>query len=216
MKPAEPARPNAVAIVAAGVISPLGRGLDATARGLREGRDCVTPVTAFDVASARCHDAGQIPDAWIEEFRDSRKRRRIHRASLMMIAAIRELLGQDPEFAPEQMLVGATGGGMTFGEAFYRSLEASGADRRHAGWLANYNPQKPVLDVQEAAGFRVSMRYHRQRVRLGVERHRPCFRIDPGWAPHGDSLRRLRLRFGIGVPRVRLPSGFDAGKDPAV
>ena len=73
-----------------------------------------------------------------------------------MIAALRELRAHDPAFVPRQLIIGATGGGMTFGEAFYRSLAAGAPDRRHAAWLANYNPQKPVLDAQEDAGFRVS------------------------------------------------------------
>lgn len=150
-----PSPSPSVAIVAAGVISPLGRGIEATARALRDGADCVTPVEAFDVASARCHTAGQVPDSWMEELRAGRKRRRFHRASLMMIAASREAREWDGAFAPERLVIGATGGGMTFGEAFYRSLGAGGADRRHAAWLANYNPQKPVLDAQEEAGFRV-------------------------------------------------------------
>jgi hypothetical protein len=145
--------PVTVAIVGAGIISPLGRGLEATTRSLRDGADCVTPVTTFNVASARCHTAGQIPDAWLEDLRASRKSRRFHRASLMMIAATREILAQDPGFAPRQLIIGATGGGMTYGESFYRSLAAGRADRRHAAWLANYNPQKPVLDAQEDAGF---------------------------------------------------------------
>jgi 3-oxoacyl-[acyl-carrier-protein] synthase II len=143
-----------VAIVAAGVVSPLGRGADATARALRDGVDCVSPVTAFDVSSARCRTAGQVPDAWLEDLRDSRERRRFHRASLMMIAACRELRAQDAAFSPEQVVIGATGGGMTFGEAFYRALVNGAPDRRRAAWLANYNPQKPVLDAQEDAGFR--------------------------------------------------------------
>jgi 3-oxoacyl-[acyl-carrier-protein] synthase II len=155
MPPPDSTRPASVAIVAAGVISPLGRGLRETTRALRKGADCITPVTAFDVSSARCHDAGQVPDAWIEDLRDSRGKRRLHRASLMMIAALRELRERDPAFAPEQMIGGATGGGMTFGEAFFRSLANGAPDRRHAAWLANYNPQKPVLDAQEDAGFRV-------------------------------------------------------------
>jgi 3-oxoacyl-[acyl-carrier-protein] synthase II len=155
MIPVDPANRSRVAIVGAGIVSPLGRGIDATARALRDGMDCVSAVTAFDVSSARCHNAGQVPDAWIEDLRDSRGRRRLHRASLMMIAAIRELRAQDPDFAPEHFIVGATGGGMTFGEAFYRSLPEGAADRRHAAWLANYNPQKPVLDAQEDAGFRI-------------------------------------------------------------
>jgi 3-oxoacyl-[acyl-carrier-protein] synthase II len=147
--------PAAVAIVAAGVVSPLGVGLDATAEALREGRDCVTRVTAFDVSTARCHDAGQVADAWLEPLRDSPGARRLHRASLMMMAALREVRAQDRGFAPEQMIIGATGGGMTFGEAFFRSMMNGGVDRRRAAWLANYNPQKPLLDAQEDAGFRV-------------------------------------------------------------
>jgi len=146
---------TSVAIVAAGIISPLGRGLGATECALRDGADCVTPMTNFDVSSARCHTAGQIPDAWMEDLRATRKARRLHRASLMMLAAVRELRAQDPAFVPEQLFIGATGGGMTFGEAFYRSLAAGTPNRRHAAWLANYNPQKPVLDAQEDAGFRV-------------------------------------------------------------
>jgi len=155
MNRSDPASPSAVAIVAAGIVSPLGRGLEATARALREGRDCVSRVTAFDVSSARCHDAGQVPDEWMEDLREGRARRQLHRASLMMIAAMRELRAQDGAFAPEQFIVGATGGGMTFGEAFFRSLAADGADRRRAAWLANYNPQKPLHDAQEDARYRV-------------------------------------------------------------
>jgi 3-oxoacyl-[acyl-carrier-protein] synthase II len=154
MTPREISHPATVAIVAAGVVSPLGLGLDATAQALREGRDGVGPVTAFDTTTARCHDAGQVPDPWLEPLREGRRARRLHRASLMMIAAMREVRGQDPDFAPAQMIIGATGGGMTFGEAFFRSLSGGGADRRRAAWLANYNPQKPVLDAQEDAGFR--------------------------------------------------------------
>jgi 3-oxoacyl-[acyl-carrier-protein] synthase II len=155
MSQPESSQPATVAIVASGVVSPLGCGLDATARGLREGRDCVMAVTAFDVSTARCHDAGQVPDAWLEPLRDSRRTRKLHRASLMMIAATRELRARDAGFAPEMMIIGATGGGMTFGESCFRSLARHGADRRRAAWLANYSPQKAVLDAQEDAGFRV-------------------------------------------------------------
>ena len=156
----ETSQPATVAIVAAGVVSPLGRGLDANVAGLRKGRDCVTRVTAFDVGTARCHDAGQVPDPWLEPLRDSRRARKLHRASLMMISAMRELRGQDAGFAPEQMIIGATGGGMTFGEACFRSIASRGADRRRAAWLANYNPQKAVQQTD------AQIRYDQQQAAL--------------------------------------------------
>src|SRR5438067_857354 len=49
-----------VAVVAAGVISPLGFGLDETLASLRANKDCVSPVTRFDVEKCRCKAAGQI------------------------------------------------------------------------------------------------------------------------------------------------------------
>ena len=54
-----------VAVVAAGVISPLGAGLKATLVSLSEARDCVSPVTRFPVAQCRCKTAGQVDDAWL-------------------------------------------------------------------------------------------------------------------------------------------------------
>jgi 3-oxoacyl-[acyl-carrier-protein] synthase II len=128
--------------------------MEETAGTLREGADRISPVTAFSTAGARCTTAGHVPPARLEDLRSNRRSRRFHHASLMLIAAAREVRMLDPGFAPEEVIIGATGGGMTFGEAFYRSLANAGADRRRASWLANYNPQKPVLDAMEDAGWR--------------------------------------------------------------
>ena len=143
-----------VAITAAGIVSPLGRGLDQTAASLRAGRDCVSPVTRFDVAKCKSSTAGQVPDSFLHTALD-RKAKRLHPASRMMMAAVRELQGQDPGFAPRFTVIATTSGGMSFGEAFLRSLPPASFKRPHsrAAWLANYPPQKPVLDAQEAAGF---------------------------------------------------------------
>jgi 3-oxoacyl-[acyl-carrier-protein] synthase II len=149
---------RSVAITAAGVISPLGRGLDATLASLRAARDCVSPVTKFDVSQCRSKTAGQVKELRIADCGlriGERKIRRLHRASLMMIAAAVELQNQDREFVPECMVIGTTSGGMTFGESFYRSLLQKKRDRLRPAWLANYSPQKPVLDAQEAMGISV-------------------------------------------------------------
>src|SRR5947209_12216673 len=143
-----------VAVVAAGVVSPLGFGLDETAESLRLARNCVTPVERFSVEQCRCKTAAQIPD---DRLRDAagadRKRPRLHRAAQMTIAALREALEQLPGFRPELTVVGTTSGGMTFGEEYYRALHSRTSLRHTPALIANYTPQKPMIDAQEALGI---------------------------------------------------------------
>ncbi len=145
-----------VAVVAAGVVSPLGQGLGATREALREARDCVTPVLRFPVEQCRCTTAGQVPDEWLAAVAppNDRKAQRLHRVSRMMILALQELLAQAPGFRPELAVLGTTSGGMSFGEQYYRTLQgAAGRARRVPAWIANYPPQKPAVDALEACGL---------------------------------------------------------------
>jgi 3-oxoacyl-[acyl-carrier-protein] synthase II len=128
-----------------GLVSPLGLGGPANLAGLRAGRDGVLPVTAFDVSKCRSKTAGQVPELGTAE--------KLHPASRMMIAAAQELHAGDREFKPEMAVIGTTSGGMSFGEHFYRAQVAKKRPRESAAWLANYLPQKAVLDAQEACGF---------------------------------------------------------------
>ena len=144
-----------VAIVAAGIVSPLGFGLEETLQSLREARDCVSPVTAFAVDRCRCQTAGQVPDSRLAEAgRHQRHPERLHRVAKMTILALREAMAQAGKFEPELTVMGTTSGGMTFGEQYYRSLKANGHGARHAATLiANYTPQKPIMDAQEVCGI---------------------------------------------------------------
>jgi 3-oxoacyl-[acyl-carrier-protein] synthase II len=144
-----------VAIVAAGVVSPLGFGLGETLASLREGRDCVTPVASFAVEHCRCKMAGQVPNERLANTGKSQPHaERLHRVAQMMIFALGEALAQSPGFQPELTVVGTTSGGMTFGEEYYRGLKEGRTSNRHAASLiANYTPQKPVMDAQEAFGI---------------------------------------------------------------
>src|ERR1041385_2439214 len=139
-----------VAIVAAGVISPLGCGLGETLESLRGARDCITPVTRFSVDRCRFKTAGQVPDKRIVVKWNGRRGQRLHRASHMMIAALEEALAQDRQFKPELTVVGTTSGGMSYGEDYYRALHRQDDLRRSPTWIANYPPQKAVIDAQEA------------------------------------------------------------------
>src|SRR5437667_1008456 len=144
-----------VAVVAAGVVSPLGFGLTETLDSLRNSRDCVSPVRRFSVEQCRCKTAGQIPDERLLAGRNDapRSRRRLHRASHMMIQALNELLTQQPQFKPELTVIGTTSGGMSYGEDYYRSVHQAGKLRHAPTWIANYPAQKPVIDAQEAFGI---------------------------------------------------------------
>ena len=143
-----------VAIVGAGLVSPLGFGLRETLDALRAGRDCVSGVDSFSVAQTRCQTAGQVSNNRLlaSHLRD-RRSARLHRVSHMLIAALDELLTQAPGFEPELTVVGTTSGGMSFGENFFRHANA----RHSAEWVANYTPQKQMGDAQERCGIRAPM-----------------------------------------------------------
>jgi 3-oxoacyl-[acyl-carrier-protein] synthase II len=143
-----------VAVVAAGIVSPLGLGLEQTLRALRAARDCVSPITQFDITECRCKTAGQVPDEQlISSKRNGRRMKRLHRVSRMMIWALDELLAHAPGFRPDLTVVGTTSGGMSFGEKYYRTLHDRRGQRTAPAWIANYPPQKPALDAHEAFDF---------------------------------------------------------------
>jgi 3-oxoacyl-[acyl-carrier-protein] synthase II len=112
---------------------------------LREGRDCVAPVTTFDTTKCRSKMAGHAPTI---EAGDTR----LHPASRMMIAAARELLQGDDSFAPELAVIGTTSGGMSDGEHYFRTSERRSSGQ--ATMLANYPAQRPVVDALRAIGSR--------------------------------------------------------------
>jgi 3-oxoacyl-[acyl-carrier-protein] synthase II len=144
-------KPSArVAVVAAGVVSPLGFGLTETLNSLRMARDCISAVTRFSVSECRCKTAGQVSDdRLLADSNKSLRSKRMHRASHMTIHALREAMTQVPQFKPELTVIGTTSGGMSYGEQFYRSLRQSEHLRHAPSWIANYPAQKPVIDAQQ-------------------------------------------------------------------
>ena len=143
-----------VAVVAAGVVTPLGIGVAETVDSLRDARDCVSPVTRFSVAQCRCKTAGQVSDDRLLAGQDAgRRSHRLHRASHMMIQALKEVLTQQPQFKPELTVIGTTSGGMSYGERYYRSVRQQKELRHAPTWIANYPAQKPVIDAQESFGI---------------------------------------------------------------
>ncbi|HUE41874.1 MAG TPA: beta-ketoacyl-[acyl-carrier-protein] synthase family protein [Chthoniobacterales bacterium] len=183
-----------VAIVAAGIISPLGFGLTETLHSLRSATDCVSAVSRFDVSQCRCKTAAQIPDQRLLVYRQKgRINARLHRASHMLIAALAELLERDQEFKPEVTVIGTTSGGMSFGEDYYRALHRHERLRRSAEWVANYPAQKPVLDAQNAFGISA-----------------PCFVIANACASGTNAIGRAFECIQAGRYERVLTGGYDA------
>jgi len=143
-----------VAVVGMGIVSPLGLGLDETRITLQQGSDCVSAVTRFSVAGCRCKTAGQIADERLADARSFvRRPERLHRVGQMLILALNEALAHNPKFRPDLTVAGTTSGGMTFGEQYYRGLKGHAFAPHAASLIANYTPQKPLLDAQEAFGL---------------------------------------------------------------
>jgi 3-oxoacyl-[acyl-carrier-protein] synthase II len=144
-----------VAVVAAGVVSPLGLGRQETLQSLQAGKDCVAPVpvTRFDVSHCRCKTAAHVRDEGLRPLTDGLRARRLHPASHMMIRALDEALEQERNFKPDLVVIGTTSGGMSFGEQYYRALSKHAALKQAPRWIANYSPQKPVIDALDAFGI---------------------------------------------------------------
>ncbi len=148
-----------VAVTAVGIVSPLGINLAQTLASLKAGLDCVSPVTQFDVTKTKSSTAGQVPDACLEDIAsENRHTRRLHRASHMMIAATREAMAQVPGFEPQLAVIGTTSGGMSHGEAFFKSYLRRSPQKQNATRLANYSPQKQVLDALAPAKISIPCR----------------------------------------------------------
>ncbi len=183
-----------VAVVAAGIVSPLGFGLQDTLGSLRKATDCVSPVSRFDVSRCRCKTAAQIPDdRLIRSGQKGRKKARLHRASHMMIAALAELFEVDSSFQPEVTIIGTTSGGMSYGEDYYRAVQQHANLRRSPEWIANYPPQKPVLDAQHEFGISA-----------------PCFVIANACASGTNAIGRAFECVRSGKYNRVLTGGYDA------
>ena len=145
-----------VFVTGIGVVSPLGPDAAETERALLAGRDAVSEVTLFDVSKTRCKTAGQVEDAWLSgAVPHSRKANRLHRSARMVTVALREALGMAGAARPERLVIATSSGGMSNGEAYYREALRSASRRRFAEYVANYTPQKPVLDAMEPMGLRM-------------------------------------------------------------
>ena len=125
-------RVDPVAIVAAGVVTPIGPDLDSFWSGLVEGRDGISTIERFRVDDLRVGRGGEIKRLESPEGEPASA----SRATLLLMAAARDLLGRcrlDAEPARIGVVVGTALGGV---EELEHALDAKDeGPRRVAGAL---------------------------------------------------------------------------------
>ena len=113
-----------VFIAAAGIVSPLGNGLDATATALQENRTAIAPLTLFPLLQGTPLPVGQVPD--LEDGPLPRTHRLARQAARMVMAEA----GTPP---PEMVLLGSTTGGILTTEDLLRAKSCDQAAYRYHG-----------------------------------------------------------------------------------
>ena len=109
-----------VVVSGLGVVSPYGAGVKTLWTGLSAGACAIRPVSAIETEGLRSRVAAEVPAEALGGLGLSRRRSRADRLAL---AAAAEALADAELGAPERagaaLLVGAVGGGMHEGEAWY-------------------------------------------------------------------------------------------------
>ena len=141
-----------VVVTGMGAVSPLGLDVSATWRALRAGAEARQLIDLFETEGCRCHHGAQVPLPPTE-----RAERRLSRASRLALLAAREALVQaqllgSRVVAQMPFCVSTSGGAMEWGETFLRRALA-GKRRGQLNYVARYQPQQQVLDVQRALGI---------------------------------------------------------------
>jgi 3-oxoacyl-[acyl-carrier-protein] synthase II len=107
---------SGVVVTGLGAVSPFGLGVKAYWDGVRAGLCAIRPVTLIDPAGFRCRIAAEVP----EPLPGSRRRSRADRLALVAAHEAVEDAGLGPrERRAAALIVGAVGGGMLEGEAWY-------------------------------------------------------------------------------------------------
>ena len=121
-----------VVITGVGAITPIGTGVPAFWRGLRERRSAVQGITRFDPTPFKSRIAAQVNDFSPGDHIEERRARRLDRFGHFSVAAARLALG-DAELSLERedrdrvgAMMGTALGGVAFGESQYRAFVQGG------------------------------------------------------------------------------------------
>lgn len=148
-------RPDPIAVVAAGVVTPIGADLDAFWSGLITGADGISPIERFPVADLRVGRGGEIKKLRLLGGAGGD----LGRAARLLIAAAEDLTARAALAADPGRLAVVVGTALGGVEELERALGADRSPRRAAGALydgpasalaRNLGARGPVLTVSTA------------------------------------------------------------------
>jgi 3-oxoacyl-[acyl-carrier-protein] synthase II len=148
------AGPVRVVVSGLGIVSPFGVGLKTFWSGLSTGACAIKAATLVETEGFRSRIAAEVPLDAMTALPASRRRSRADR--MAMAAASEALADADltgPDRARAALVVGAVGGGMYEGEAWYWNEVRSGA---HAAGIRALRSILPVSHA-ETLGFRLGL-----------------------------------------------------------
>lgn len=145
-------------VTGAGIVSPLGTGWEANARGFRQGASALRSVRHFDVSRQRTRIAGEVdlPADWhaeadIPEHRRDRWDRALVMLWLAGMEAWRQARWERPASIP--LVLGTTSAGMLRGEEFYRMVWSANVSHRHQpSRVLHYQAQRQAAEAAAQLG----------------------------------------------------------------
>lgn len=89
-----------VVITGVGAITPIGKNMEETWNGIKEGKCGIDRITLFDPETFKCTLAGEVKNYSQEEYFELKKAKRLDRSSQFAIIAAREAF-KDSQITPE-------------------------------------------------------------------------------------------------------------------
>ncbi|VAV82250.1 3-oxoacyl-[acyl-carrier-protein] synthase, KASII [hydrothermal vent metagenome] len=150
-------RQKRVVVTGVGIITAHGMGYGENLVAMKEGRDSIGPITAFDASAYRGTLGGEVKGFSFDRPLTRLRRSRLDRSSLMLLAAFDEALamaGLDKINDPIYMALGTTLGGMLSGQRYHGMGIEKGFDKTKASLLTDYLAHSQAANLMEEYGLK--------------------------------------------------------------